>query len=145
MTDYALAGGAALMIFGMVSRAANGFPVPPVALVAPMLLVGVWLVHSKMTTSVYADRILLEFGWLPIKLVRLVIPIDEVKSCEPVLRQPLWSRAKTVCICRSKAVELITTRPVAFLYSTRIAIGTGRPVELSDAINGCIARTPTVD
>jgi hypothetical protein len=129
-----------VLILGLTQAGTKPLPLP-VAVLMSLFLTGIFLLLFRMVTTVYADRIVIEFGWL--KLVRFTMPLSEIQSARAVTYHPLaefggWGirfgrNGKRAYSARgNKAVEVGATKRT-------ILIGTELPDQLNEVVNGLLA------
>jgi hypothetical protein len=105
-----------------------------------LLYGGIILLLMRMRTTVYGDRIVVQYGW--VRLVRITIPLSEVQSCRPVTYRPMrefggwgirrdWGGRKAYTARGNQAAELVTTKRT-------ILIGSAMPDQLCAAVNGLL-------
>jgi hypothetical protein len=143
---YALTLGASLLLVAGVITIAVGegslaTPVAALPLLGVLLLGCIFLLLLRMRTTVYGDRIVVQFGWT--KLVRFTIPLSEVKSCRAVTYRPLrefggwgirrdWGGRRANTMRGNRASEVVTTKRT-------ILIGSAEPDQLSAADNSLLS------
>lgn len=142
---YALTLGACLLLVACVIILAVGAgslatPVAGLPLLGVLLLGCIFFLLMRMRTTVYGDRIVVQFGWT--SLVRFTVPLSEVQSCRPVTYRPLrefggwgirrdWGGRKAYTMRGNQAAELVTTKRT-------ILIGSAVPDQLCAAVNGLL-------
>jgi hypothetical protein len=129
-----------VLILGLTQAGTKPLPLP-VALLMSLFLAGIFLLLFRMVTTVYEDRIVVEFGWL--QLVQFTMPLSEIQSARAVTYHPLlefggWGirfgrdRKLAYSARGNKAVEVVTTKRT-------ILVGTESPDQLSEVINSLLA------
>ncbi|MCS6858690.1 MAG: hypothetical protein NZT92_00035 [Abditibacteriales bacterium] len=128
-----------VLILGLTQAGTKPVPLP-LALLMSLFLAGIFLLMFRMVTTVYEDRIVVKFGWLP--LVRFTIPLSEIQSARAVTYKPLlefggwgirFGRARKLAYSTqgNKAVEVVTTKRT-------ILIGTALPDQLNEVVNNLL-------
>jgi hypothetical protein len=141
---YAVPVGVFVLVSGLITTAAAGRPGTAALTAVPLLLLVVFgsiiLLLFRMRTTVYGDRIVVQFGWT--SLVRFTIPLAEIRSCRAVSYGPLrefggwgirrdWSGRRAYAIRGDQAAEVVTTKRT-------ILIGSAAPDGLSAAVNSLL-------
>jgi hypothetical protein len=130
----------ALPVGGLIAVAVATQRLTALPIVLSLLFGGIALLLMRMRTTVYGDRIVVQFGWT--SLVRFTIPLSEVQSCRPLTYRPLrefggwgirrdWGGRRAYTMRGDRAGEVVTAKRT-------ILIGSAVPEQLCAAVNSLL-------